>query len=176
MRCAKCNDRQLEQFSRLLTPPSWICSACGGVWIPDGKAVGAKPPEDVGEMEARSEADAKAGLCPQGHGLLTRAQTHIAGGFFLERCSTCLGVWFDRGEWHAVAGAGLGAGLFAIWTDLWQRDQMRARSSQAYEQQLQQELGSVVITKINSLADELDTHPSRSLALGYLLGRIRGGA
>jgi Zn-finger nucleic acid-binding protein len=117
--------------------------------------------------------DKLAGLCPAGHGLLTRAQTHVGSGFFVERCSTCFGIWLDRGEWQVIAGAGLGAGLFAIWSELWQRDRLRARSAQAYEGQLLDELGAGLISKINDLADALGGHPKRSLALGYLLGRLR---
>jgi hypothetical protein len=44
----------------------------------------------------------------------------------------------------------------------------------AYEAQLEAELGRALVQQIRSLADALRTHPSRTLALGYLHGRMFG--
>lgn len=175
MRCAKCRDRILERLQTVAGPPLWKCGGCFGVWIPDGRAAGATPPPDPrGAAGEESEVDARAGICPEGHGILTRAQSFIGSGFYLDRCRTCSGVWFDRGEWEAVAAAGLSAGLFVMWTEPWQRAQRRQRSAAAYEAQLERELGRELVERIRSVADTLRTHPSRNLALGYLHGRMSG--
>ena len=84
-------------------------------------------------------------------------------------------MWFDRGEWEAVAAAGLSAGLFVMWTEPWQRAQRRQRSAAVYEAQLESELGRDLVEQIRRVADALRKHPSRNLGLGYLHGRIASG-
>jgi Zn-finger nucleic acid-binding protein len=164
----------MERLQHVAGFPVWKCAVCSGVWVPDGRAVGAIPPADlIGASEA-GEVDARAGLCPAGHGILTRAQSFVGDEFYVDRCRTCSGVWFDRGEWEAVAAAGLSAGLFVMWTEPWQRAQRRQRAAAAYEAQLEGELGRELVQQIRSLADALRQHPSRLLALGYLHGRMSG--
>ena len=157
------------------TPVGWNCSKCGGLWILDHDSSGLTTPEGLfEEIQVASDSDSRAGTCPQGHGFLTRAQTHLDGGFYLERCSVCSGVWFDSGEWQRVSAAGLAGGLFEIWTEPWQRAQMEKQAVGAYSKKLQNELGPDVVAKLESLADDLRSHPSRSLALGYFMRLVSG--
>lgn len=176
MKCPKCRSLELGRLRIASSVGAWTCLGCEGIWVPAGRALGARPPAELstGEGSEGAELDSRAGLCPEGHGILTRAQTHVDGGFFLERCATCSGVWFDKGEWHRIAAAGLDGGLFEIWSAAWQREQLRARSAAAYREELESELGRDLMGRIDDLAAALRVHPSRSLALAYLLRRVTG--
>jgi len=171
MNCPKCNDQQLRLTT---TAKTWICPNCHGIWVAEGRALRATPPTlESGTQEVAKELDLRAGRCPEGHGILTRAQTFLDQGFYLERCSTCSGVFFDAGEWQKVAAAGLSAGLFEIWTETWQHEQRLRQSRAAYEDQLNAQLGPELTAQIRGLAKALDEHPSRSLALGLLYSALR---
>lgn len=131
MNCPKCRRKAMTRFPGSVGPDVWLCSRCGGVWVPDGKAANAEPPEDLVSATTVVDSDSRAGLCPAGHGILSRARLDVGEGFYLDRCSHCSGVWFDAGEWQQVSAAGLSAGLFAIWTEPWQRRQREARTETA---------------------------------------------
>ncbi len=177
MRCVKCRDTRLDRFRSTSPLPGWTCPKCGGLWIPDGQAVGAVPPRGLAEIPGPvTDEDNRTGLCPSGHGILIRAQTHVDSGFYLERCSQCLGVWFDRGEWQKIAAAGLTSGLFEIWSESWQRRQRQQHAEEAHHSRLEAELGGDLIDRIESVAHELKDHPSRGLGVGHLLARLRGEA
>jgi|JI10StandDraft_1071094.scaffolds.fasta_scaffold110583_1 Zn-finger nucleic acid-binding protein len=177
MDCSKCSSRPLRQIQRSLGPDVWFCDECGGAWVPDGGPFDAALPAailDASVGASETELDRLAGVCPLGHGILTRAQTFVGRGFYLDRCATCSGVWFDRGEWQSVSVAGLAAGMYIIWTEPWQRGQREQIAASAYEQQLQKALGYELVDRIAELAAEMRDHPHRNLALGFLhaeLGR-----
>ncbi|MEM7353322.1 MAG: zf-TFIIB domain-containing protein [Acidobacteriota bacterium] len=175
MNCAKCSKTRLQKVRGATQAPASSCPRCGGLWIADGKALGWQPPAELALPRAPADdADRRAGQCPNGHGILRRAQTHLGSGFYLDRCSACLGVWFDHGEWQQIAAAGLTSGLFEIWSESWQRDQRRRQADGKHRRRLREELGSEVVESIEALAATLRGHPSRSLGVGHLLACLRG--
>lgn len=175
MRCAKCPKARLRKIRIATRSPASTCPRCGGIWIPEGKALASTPPAELAAPARLSVAnDHRAGLCPNGHGILTRAQTHLGSGFYLDRCAECLGVWFDRGEWQQIAAAGLTSGLFEIWSESWQRMQRRRQAEEAHHDRLVAELGSDLVARIERLAADLRDHSSRSLGVAHLLACLRG--
>lgn len=173
--CPKCRDRGLERRKGVKMQGIWSCPGCHGIWL-EPYATRRLPLPDltVGEPPAQvADVDGRAGLCPAGHGLLTRAQTHVDDGFYLDRCSACGGIWFDRGEWEPTAKAGLAASLHELWTASWQAERRRERAAEAYRRRLADELGPELVERIDGLAAEIAHHPSRELALGLLMQRLR---
>lgn len=175
MRCPKCPDHQLSRVRTQQPLGLWSCQGCRGVWVPQGRATTLEPPQELERLasplgEGKEHA---TGCCPDGHGLLIRAQTHVDEGFYLERCATCHGVWFDAGEWPRVAEAGLASGLFEIWDPAWQRERRAEREVAAYEAEIDEQLGANLVERIRAVADELRGHPARSLALGLLYRSLR---
>lgn len=51
--------------------------------------------------------DARSGLCPEGHAILTRARVDTEEPFHIERCASCHGLWLDKGEWNRLSDMGL---------------------------------------------------------------------
>ena len=175
MNCPKCNAARLHPLQLAEDLGAWSCESCNGIWIPAGKAIGAQPPGGLVVDEERGvDSDKKAGICPEGHGILMRAQTHLEDGFYLERCNSCFGVWFDKGEWQRVAAAGLAGGLFEVWTQPWQRTRRKQEAARAYDRQLNDELGGDLVAEISTLAEKIRTHESKELAISYFLREYSG--
>jgi Zn-finger nucleic acid-binding protein len=154
------------------------CGSCHGMWVigleeGDIDAVSRSRLEENLPSHDRN-SDRRAGLCPFGHGILRRAQTHLNPPFYLERCSICHGIWFDRGEWERVALDGLLKTLFDIWLPSWQQrklDQIRQRRlvSEARER-----LGPELLESVGALGRALHGHPASSQAVALLIEVIRG--
>ena len=146
------------------------CAACAGRFIP-GALVSFLDAEDDAAATASQDYDAKGGQCPVDHTILSRAEIDLGGehaAVHLERCSSCRGVWFDRGEWALLAERHLLDNLDQIWTAEWRARQRRARSEREYERRQREELGDALHAEILALATKLRGHARRSQALAFL--------
>lgn len=166
MKCPKC-DGELADGIR----GTRKCTTCGGMFIPgalvafvdDGDvATPAAPPQDY---------DAKGGQCPVDRTILSRAEIDLGSGhapLHLERCSSCRGVWFDRGEWSLLAERQMLENIDQLWTAEWRTRQRRLRNEREYERRQREELGDALFAELRSVAEKLKDHPRRSQALAYL--------
>lgn len=111
--------------------------------------------------------DASAGLCPHGHGILRRASVPELE-FFLDRCSTCWGIWFDAGEWTRLAQARCFETLPEIWSEGWQREQRSQRSTASHLAWAEETFGAELLGRLLEVGNLLTDHPSRSEALAFL--------
>ncbi|MCB9649753.1 MAG: zf-TFIIB domain-containing protein [Deltaproteobacteria bacterium] len=172
--CPKCRDVTLEhpegRASRLLR-----CPTCRGTWMPKDEArleaVGSLLDADSTIRPGTTE-DGRTGLCPLGHGILIRAKVDADPGFYLERCAICHGIWFDKGEWNALAQSHLMEHLDELWDPAFRH---RNRQSEAEVQaSLQRELGPKVFEALEALATHLAERSPRqkSAALAYLHQRV----
>ncbi|MDX1582652.1 MAG: hypothetical protein R3338_03550 [Thermoanaerobaculia bacterium] len=154
------------------------CTSCQGLWVlglEEGIHRIDPAPEAFDEVPPHNrETDRRAGLCPYGHGILRRAQTHLDPPFYLERCSICSGIWFDQGEWERVATQGLLSGLFRIWAPSWQlRKQADERAKRMIEE-AREKLGPDIFAVIAELGETLRGHPASSQGVALLIEFIRG--
>ncbi|MCU1231380.1 MAG: hypothetical protein JWO97_4264 [Acidobacteria bacterium] len=124
--------------------------------------------EAVAEVEPPPGIDARSGMCPSGHGIMSRARIDAATPFTLERCASCFGVWFDRGEWRRVAEEHLVDELPQFWSREWQAKQRRIRSRVAHLESAKEDFGAELYEQLAQLADTLRSHPRRSEALAFL--------
>ena len=108
--CPKCKTPTLAPLAedraelRDVVPPS-RCTHCQGVWLPHEAIEQHLVPASVDTERAALVADGLAGFCPRCKGLLVRARVEGRQPFHLDRCPACAGVWFDAGEWAAVASS-----------------------------------------------------------------------
>ena len=114
------------------------------------------------------ETDARTGLCPEGHGMLIRARVEAESPFYLERCSVCRGIWFDRGEWRLLAENHLLGHLSDFWSREWQKEQRRKRSCEAYLAWQKESLGGGLFEGLMELAERLKDDPLKGVALAFL--------
>lgn len=155
-----------------VVPPS-RCTGCQGVWLPHD-AIGHQvvPPSPEAEA-APPTADGLPGFCPACRGLLVRAKVEAPRPFHLDRCPACAGVWFDAGEWAAVASTEWLTHLDDLWDPVWRR---RAREQQARKRHLleiERALGAETLARVRAAIEALRNHPERSLGLSYLIEQLR---
>lgn len=176
MYCPKCYTDDLSQVnSGSLPDATFVCASCEGIWMMNVEAVTdlRKEPDELPEHDR--ERDLRAGLCPFGHGILRRAQTHLDPPFYLERCGICSGIWFDRGEWERVVVQGLSADLGEIWTQSWQQRKLDEERRRRTLNEAQQALGAEIVEELFSLGGKLRDHHERNRAIAFLLEVVRGG-
>jgi Zn-finger nucleic acid-binding protein len=154
------------------------CSSCEGLWVDlhdvprllEHRALTLPKPDAV---EGAKELDIRTGLCPKGHGRLARVRVEVDDGFYLDRCSTCTGIWFDRGEWQRLARRELLHRLPEFWTAAWQRHQRNVSQRESYLAWARAEFGDDLLAQLDGLAERLRTHPQCSAAITYLLQESR---
>ena len=177
-KCPKCRDVPLKKPSGRATPVL-RCYTCHGMWVEPTEienivaSKGLLDPDSLLPQRAAA-ADASAGLCPDGHGILTRARVEAKVGepFYLERCAHCRGLWFDAGEWQRLAESHLLHHLEDLWDPEWQRQHRQRRAHQLNRQRLEDEIGDDVVKTLDRIADDLRDHPRESQAVAYLLDRL----
>jgi Zn-finger nucleic acid-binding protein len=183
--CPKCRTPSLHPLSAdrapslegALPPPS-ICEKCRGVWLPheairDGLVPAALHVEDVATPVA-ADADERAGLCAAGHGIMRRARVDVgAHPLHLDRCGTCLGIWFDAGEWATIAASQWLRHLDDLWDPVFRKRLRDATARDHHLETLRQALGDATFDKVVTVAEALREHPMKSVALAYLLDETR---
>lgn len=152
---------------------AYKCAACGGMFVPPGLLDRAEAPEPqvAGGAEAGESHDAQTGRCPIDRGIMTRAQIDLGAddtALHLERCGTCRGVWFDAGEWSALAERQLLEHIDEFWTAEWRARQRRERDAASYERRMQEAFGAELYGGLQEIAQKLKGHERRSQALAFL--------
>ena len=104
--CPKCKDK-VELGRREVTASESsaevdidVCPSCAGIWLDWGelsKISEMKAVIDGASSGSAWKKDLQKGRCPscEDHPVMGRV---VIGAFGIERCPTCLGLWFDRGE------------------------------------------------------------------------------
>ncbi|PAP75500.1 zf-TFIIB domain-containing protein [Rubrivirga marina] len=119
--------------------------------------------DEVGDVK-------RAKLCPQDQHIMSRYRVRPEGGFWLDRCATCGGVWFDGEEWDATVEAGLLNRLPALLTDAWQRQADREVAHDGYEDRLRDRLGED-LDRVDGFRAWAWQHPQRHLIFSRLRER-----
>lgn len=171
MQCPKCLHHELTKQS--YNSPH-ICKACGGIWLhvevgSDLAAISIEPMDPEADL---NNHDDKTGLCPAGHGIMIRAKVDIDEPFYLEKCTACGGIWFDKGEWLRIAESNLALSLSNIWSKSWQRKQGKDKGRAYFLELNQKLLGNQIFNSIMALAKALKDHPQKNRAIALLQHEI----
>jgi len=169
--CPKCRTATLAPISAGPDAPA-RCSACRGVWVPR-HAIVLEDLDEPSRDAVSQHADARAGLCPAGHGLMWRVRLEGDLGFALDRCSTCSGTWFDAGEWSEIASRHLLDSLDDFWDPLKQKQAREEKGLQNWRGALLASLGEKTMGELEDLAQVLATHQDGGQALAYLQEAVR---
>ncbi len=172
MNCPKCKDKGLRKED--YDSPNY-CKQCGGMWLEFEKIPGffEKLGEEASGEIAKNSNDEKAGFCPNGHGLMTRAKVeNIENPFYLEKCSSCGGVWFDNEEWRRIAENNLANNINDFWCTSWQAQQRKMKTRASYLETNKRLLGNDIFEKIIDLSKLLKDHPDKGRAVALLQQEI----
>jgi Zn-finger nucleic acid-binding protein len=171
-------DAELGEEVLLWPGPPLRCRGCRGLWMPRQRlaelsAAGVQAPPgsnvDPAVLAREKGVDGRAGLCPIGHGFLTRARVDLDSTFYLDRCAHCGGIWFDPGEWTRLAGSPLLEHLDDLWDAGWRRRVRQEQAREKHREFLRKTLGDTLLERLNGLAEVLRSHPGRSTALAFLI-------
>ncbi len=166
MKCPKCKTTELEK-SEYNSP--FFCQECKGIWSPKTENL-SLPDITIESIDdgLATENDRKTGLCPSGHGIMIRAQVNIDEPFYLEKCTACGGIWFDKGEWQRIAENNLSDNLNIIWSNSWQREQRKRKNRKSFLETNQKLLGEQIFNEIMKLSEKLKDHPEKDRAIALL--------
>ncbi|MGC4064355.1 MAG: zf-TFIIB domain-containing protein [Polyangiaceae bacterium] len=180
--CPKCRKESLEVAKGAFAESgpedrALFCSSCRGYWMPHGIVerwqtepfveLSDEDPESV-----RPEADRRTGLCPMGHGILLRARVDEEKTYYLERCGHCRGVWFDRGEWQALAATLYLDHLDDLWDPAWQKKRRAEALGQRLDRALAEQIGRELFEEIQRVVERLAHHPAKAQALAWITTRL----
>ncbi|MDO6386526.1 zf-TFIIB domain-containing protein [Uliginosibacterium sp. 31-12] len=152
--------------------PAQQCEACGGVLLGmadhrhwrEAAAVSALP----GEAAPALSDSPSARACPACTRLMQRYRAGMTPDFRVDHCPACQLVWLDKGEWQALAQAGLATRLGEIVSAAWQRrvqgDELRARR----EAGLRSKHGDACIDEIKRVREWLDGQAQRDELIALL--------
>jgi Zn-finger nucleic acid-binding protein len=181
--CPKCKSATLLPLSaprargassEPFVPPS-RCSKCRGVWLPHGAMEAHPLPGSIEVSKAiPAKADARSGVCPLCRGVLVRARVEGEHPFHLDRCPICAGIWFDSGEWAAIAAGEWLTHLDDLWDPVWRKRVRERRAEKRHLETLEHALGPEAFGKMTEVVRLLRGHPMRSLGLSFLIDELRG--
>lgn len=172
MDCPKCKNVKLEKNDP--SKPYW-CPVCGGMWISIHEIEELSEPfvEDLKiSLEDSAQYDQKTGLCPNGHGIMIRANVEGDRSFYIEKCSHCGGMWFDHGEWQQIAKHHLLGNLADFWTTAWQRQHQQEKNRESFIELNKKILGEDIVQLIIHLGEKLKDHPEKTRAFALLKQEI----
>ncbi len=113
---------------------------------------------DVGDAK-------RAKLCPQDGRIMLRYRSGGDRGFWIDRCGTCGGVWFDGSEWEATVAAGLHERLPRVFSDAWERDAEEESAVAARRKRLADAVGPDDLARADAFWEWVSSHPQRHLLL-----------
>ena len=93
--------------------------------------------------------------------------------FRVDRCAGCQALWFDRGEWAALAASGLASRLEEILSDAGQRQLQAAELRERREADLRRKHGDACIDEIARVHQWLHAQPAAQRE--ELLSLLRAG-
>jgi len=114
--------------------------------------------------------DDAAARCPADRSIMAQAiiEREDRQSVHIDRGGSCLGVWFDSGEWAALASSHLLEHLDEFWTEEWRSRQRQEHERAAGENRLKEDFGPDLYAQLCALADSLRDHPRRSQALAMI--------
>ena len=158
-------EENLSSFTCLHCQGEWIKAEAYWNWL---EAHGNPSAGVVSAGELPVELESKARLCPEDGRILRRFQIFPNAGFYLERCSTCLGVWFDASEWQLLKERELHDEVHLLFGKLWQEAILATEARARFEKMYEERFGGADYGRIQEIRHWLDQHPNGTHLLAYL--------
>ncbi|MEO1347291.1 MAG: zf-TFIIB domain-containing protein [Cyanobacteria bacterium J06635_15] len=180
MHCPTCKMPSLTQTSLENHLHAQQCKTCAGHWISaqnywqwiehQGETLPEKAPEDL-SLEIVDHQ--KIIFCLDCHHLMLKYRVGHGTNFYLDRCSKCGGVWFDRNEWEALKQRNLHDEIHLIFSNVWQHKIRRSDLKHVADNAYRSILGDEDYPKAVQIKDWLTKHPKAEAILSFLNQAIR---
>ncbi len=174
MNCPVCKTSNLKTVNLDQKLTAARCETCAGhwvsgreyqIWLEQHGAPEAEKPYSGPELEIADSQTAK--ICPECRRLLLRYIVGHGTGFGIDQCSSCFGIWFDRGEWDALRGRNLHDEVNRIFTAPWQTEARREERREQLARIYRREFGDDY-EEVRRVRDWIRGHNAKDRLLAFL--------
>jgi Zn-finger nucleic acid-binding protein len=176
MNCPACKSQPLVAFNLEASLVSQKCNSCGGQWLSSMQFSNWLRTDHTIQTQETSVShpplsaaeSLSARLCPECGRILIRFKVGCFVPFFLERCGSCGGSWFDRNEWETLRNGEFKDQIHLIFSPMWQS---RVRHLENLEQRrvnFASRVGQRDFVEAQRVKAWLKQHAERVAILGYL--------
>lgn len=151
------------------------CSNCAGHWLSaqdywqwlekHGETLPEKASTDL-PLQVTDQPEVK--FCIDCRGLMLKYRVGHGTNFYLDRCSKCGGVWFDRNEWESLRQRNLHDEIHQIFSDAWQRQIRQGELKRVVENAYRTTLGDEDYTQAMQIKDWITHHPQAQAIMSLL--------
>jgi len=177
MDCPSCGTHGISLVDLEENLCGFKCRACEGIWVKGfqywkwlkihGSILPEKPADFTADVPVSDTRQAK--LCIEcGHVMLRNKVGHDIP-FYLDRCSACGGIWFDKNEWEILQSRNLHDEIHLIFTEAWQKDNRKKEHEVTFEKSLAETIGQEEYDRLKSFRSWIKMHPRKDLLIGYIL-------
>ena len=177
MKCPVCDTHSLSNLELEEMLQGYKCSKCEGCWIKGfqywkwlkahGDTLPEKPAEFTLDLDVSDSKQVK--ICIECGHLMIRNKVGHGIPFYLDRCSACGGIWFDKNEWEVLKSRNLHDEIHLIFTSAWQSDNREKEQQVNYEKALAEILGEKDHDDLRKFKSWISKHPRRDLIIAYIL-------
>ncbi|MBE9066101.1 zf-TFIIB domain-containing protein [Leptolyngbya cf. ectocarpi LEGE 11479] len=123
---------------------------------------------DALDISDRVSDNRRASFCPECNHLMRRAKVGHGLEFYLDRCSHCGGIWFDRGEWDILQVHNIHNKVHLVFSEPWQSQIRQAEFNRVLEETYRSALGDEDYAQALRIRSWLEQHPHRDYILSVL--------
>ena len=174
MKCPLCKTIALQTITLEEHLKAENCQKCQGSWISSERywqwldIHGDILPEKIPEIHFDTKDSQQAKLCPECNRILVKYKVGHGVNFFLDHCSNCNGVWFDKNEWESLKERNLHDEVHYIFTKSWQKQILKEEIESNLDTLYRNKFGVEDYLNLRKFKQWLDKHPQRLALLAYL--------
>jgi Zn-finger nucleic acid-binding protein len=176
MKCPVCKTNTLVSDTLVDDLLAAQCSNCHGYWIAANvyrtwlRAKTGDMPQKASNLPFNPTWEVhEVKICPDCKHMLRRFKIFPDIDFYLDRCGSCNGIWFDANEWDALKERNLHDNLQDFFTRPW-RDHLLAEETRArMESVYLLKIGDQDYEKIKEIRAWLDGNKQKNMLIAFLL-------
>ncbi|WP_299412212.1 zf-TFIIB domain-containing protein [Acaryochloris sp. IP29b_bin.148] len=173
--CPVCRTPQLSKVLLESNLPAFACPRCEGEWISADDYwawlehqddIPPEPPADGPPLQVSDNQQAT--LCPDCRCLMLKYRVGHELSFYLDQCSRCQGLWFDKNEWASLKRRGLHDEVHKVFSAPWQAKIRANERQKKVDQVYLNTIGAEDYVEAQRVKQWLDQHPQRDVLLSFL--------
>ncbi|MCU0237925.1 MAG: zf-TFIIB domain-containing protein [Pyrinomonadaceae bacterium] len=174
MNCPNCKTNEL--YPKEIEPylSALVCENCRGRWITSNdydswlKSNQHLPENPTKKLKMTIPEFELVRLCPECRRILIKYKVGQNVPFQIDRCSTCAGIWLDKGEWETLKRRSLHDDLKKIFTDHWQEEVKRGETRSHLSKMYEEKFGKEDYARIVKFKQWMDEHEKEDEIIAYL--------
>ena len=159
--------------------PAFYCSQCECIWVSANEYLSWLTPNSsipIENIDLTRNFDTpfpisdnnKALICPDCGRIMRRFKIWPNHDFYLDRCSNCNGIWFDKNEWQTLQTQNFHNQLNIFFTHAWQENLRSKEMHQRFDSMYLDVFGAEDYQKIKDIRLWLADNPNGNRLLAYL--------